>query len=132
MEYHTVTRTGMRPLRFRGECLYEDTTRTEDGLASQRWWEVEIYKLEDGRYVVARNYRTGWLSEAEVNEADVVDSADQAIFALEEHDPLEPVVGFPPGERFEHRQRHLEHVLRMAWRALVSRAAAALGVAEEV
>lgn len=129
---YTLPRTGMRPLRFRGEKLYSDTTRADDGPAEQRWWEVEIYRTLDGRYVVALHYQSQWLSELAAHRAEVVATLDEAIRLLETHDPLAPVVGFPPDRRYEARQQHLERTLRAAWQALVSRAAATLEVAEEL
>jgi hypothetical protein len=128
----TLTRTGQRPLAFDGEEQFRATSRARSGPAETRWWELVIYRTADARAVMELNYLSQWETETEWSTAAVYPTMEALFDALEQHNPLDPVRGYPDAPHYHAKQRTLEQSLRAAWATLVSQAAAALNVVERL
>jgi hypothetical protein len=66
----TVRRDGMRDLRFEGTRLADASDHSHQGDRQNRWTELYLYQLEDGRgYVLQRVFRTCWQGEEDAMQA---------------------------------------------------------------
>lgn len=112
METHTLPRTANTAVRFKGRLLAEvvepprpfKKARTD----TRRWFELRLYRHEDGRYVVSIGYRTGDEREQPADDVFVCATQDEVIDLLtvlpdgdeddecrQTYDPTEHVEGFP-------------------------------------
>lgn len=129
----TLPRSGQRPLRFTGTLLADGDTKRDSGPCNTRWWAVEVYQTEAGRYVLSLQWHTRWQGEQEHDAAFTAESLDEVAALLERADPLTYLIGFPhSGDgKYAERQRHIEKSLTQAWAALVSEILGELDIAEE-
>ena len=81
-----VERDGKRDLGFVGEVLAEASSRRWSEPSELRWTEITICRTEDGRYVVAVVGRTCWQGEKDRFSAEVCDTAEAVLAALERLD----------------------------------------------
>lgn len=130
----TLRRAGKRPLSFGGERIACGDTHAESGPSNTRWWTVAVYRTDAGRYVLATEWHTRWQGEKPSAAAGAYDTLEAIADALEAHDPLGHLVGFPVsgGEKYAERQRHIENVLRQSWAAMIGDVLGVLGVEERL
>lgn len=130
----TLLRSGKRPLSFVGELLAHADTHRNSGPSNTRWWAVSVYRTAAGRFVLALEWHTRWQGEMACQTAEVHDTLDAVAEALEAHNPLDRLVGFPSGGdgKYAARQAHVETVLRQAWAALVSDLLGEIGIQEQL
>lgn len=109
MTTHTLPRTGDVPLRFDGELIAEVTESPPPFKRAKhdtrRWFELRLFSVPDGRYVVAIGFRTGRETELPADDVFVCDSEQDVIDLLsppgndsecrQSYDPTEHVEGFP-------------------------------------
>jgi len=132
-ERHELPRSGRRALRFDGELMASASTWANEGPGNSRWWAIHVYSAGSPKQVVlALDWRTNWEKETGWNCADIMETVADAADALEAHDPLCKLAGYPPGQHFAARQRALEESVSASWGQAVVEIMAELGVAEEV
>ena len=132
MPNYTIPRTGQRPLEFTGQCLATTDSRTADGLANARWWELALYATADGRHLAAAAYRTQWDTELPQDRVEITPDLASAFDWLEAINPLEPVRGYPDSPHYQAKNAHLQQTLRGHYAQAVTRLANALGVTERL
>lgn len=142
-KYHLLPRTGLGPLKIRGEVLSHASGKPPDvGQAPPilRWHEITVYRLaEGGAYAVWVAYRSNWRGkpgsehggEVDRDGAEVFDTADEVVDMLSQYDIGQDVVGYPPGKNFEERQRLLLVRVRRNFESLVSKVLTARDFIEE-
>lgn len=125
-ETYTLTRTGQRPLEFRGRLLAEaDGDIGPSG--PSRWHELAVYQTEAGRYVVAITLLTRYQGEHDHHLVVYADDPEAIEAALREYDPCPPGIGYPPGPAYADRQARVTADLRRRYEVLVSDLFARLG-----
>lgn len=82
MEQFTLERDGQPPVTFVGEMLGHASSHTA---GKPRWFEVGIYRTEQGRYVVHGLGASDILGESDRGWVQVVDTADEVVGALYRH-----------------------------------------------
>ncbi len=70
----TVTRDGKKDLSFTGVHIAVASDHEHQGPQNTRWSEIDIYRTDSGKYVVAQVYRTRWQGEEDSHRADVCES----------------------------------------------------------
>ena len=120
IQEYTLTRTGERPLKFKGEVIAEAGGHWHVGQEQNRWHEIRIYKTAGGKHVLEVEYCTCWQGEDSNHRAIVYDTLEEAVDALEFIEPLEHLIGFPPHPQFAEKQARLEDSLRQRWGTLLS------------
>lgn len=131
---HTLPRSGKRALSFAGERIAGDSTLADNGPGNTRWWTVAVYRSDAGHYVLALEWHTRWQGEISSQSAEIYDALEAVADALEAHDPLCRLIGFPASGdgKYAARQQHIETMLRQSWAALVSELLGELGVQERL
>ena len=123
MQTFTLTRTGDRPLEFKGETLAAATSEGSSGPAETRWHDITLYNTETGSIICAITYHTRWDGEASHYSVQVcIDTQDVAGW-LRSYDPLAYLIGPPsggPGSPQEQRQERLRKDLRLRYENVVS------------
>lgn len=134
MTTHTLSRSGKRSLSFAGERIAGGSTMADSGPSNTRWWAVAVYRSDAGHYVLALEWHTRWQGEISNQTAEVYDTLEAVANALEAHDPLCRLIGFPTSTdgKYAARQQHMETVLRQSWAELVSELLGELGVEERL
>ena len=110
----TLNRTGERPLSFEGTLIASGRSpqyfkNLLDHQGRNRWFEVYVWKVRGGKFVVNVLYRfTGRLfREVPMDLAEVVESAEDAIGFLDEINVEDYVTGYPPYDEYAEKQDHL-------------------------
>lgn len=93
MDMITVRRTFDRPVRFRGEQLWEFETSPNNASPrysgrTGRWERLVLYETHDHRYVLSVAEYTMWQGERDVFDALVFKSLDEVVEHLKEHHPI--------------------------------------------
>jgi len=78
---HTIGRTGLPPIKFRGEMIGSGSTRRHD---SDRWTTVRIYRTAAGRYIYQVSNLTCWDGERDYFTAGSCASSAEVIAALKD------------------------------------------------
>jgi hypothetical protein len=117
MDRIVMSRSGDRPLEFEGELLVEASSGGND---VNRWHELSLYQTSDGSYVLRVGYRTRWEGEADADLALLCRSIDEVAEQLRMTDPLEHLLGYPPGPAYDAKRARLERDMRMRWDLAVS------------
>jgi len=79
MSDFNLPRSGQLPLRFNGELLAVSDSKRP---AAVRWSELEIYRVDDGRYVVHTVGRTTHHNERDRFTVTICDGAPEVLRAL--------------------------------------------------
>ena len=79
----TIRRDGDKDLTFNGLRLGSGSDHESNGSQDSRWSEIDIYRTDSGKYVVAQVYRTQWQGESESHHAEVCESAAEVLGLLE-------------------------------------------------
>jgi hypothetical protein len=120
MENITLNRTGDRPLTFAGELVTHYDTRIMAGKEHNRWHELAVYRLADGRLVASLGYRTIWDGEVDMDEAQVCSDPEEALEFFKFADSLAGLQGYPPGDHFRDKQARIERDMGARYDAAVS------------
>ena len=80
---YLVKRDNQRDLRITGEQLATASSHHYQGDRQNRWTELELYKTESGKYVIATIGRTCWQGESDYHTAVICDTEQEVIRALE-------------------------------------------------
>jgi len=117
MDTIRLRRTGSADVTFPGQEIASSCPCEND---LTRWHELRLYRVESGGYAVAISYLTRWQGEIECHDVHIVQDASSLIEALEVHDPIAAVQGYPPGEQFRAKQARLKSDLRRRYADQVS------------
>ncbi len=82
----TVTRDGKKDLQFTGVKIGSGSDHEHQGPQNSRWSEIDIFRTDSGRYVVAQVFRTRWQGEEDSRRAEVCESAAAVLELLEWED----------------------------------------------
>lgn len=124
MDNITLPRTGNRPVTFPGEELAAAHSGDHD---ANRWHELTLYRHADGRYILAVAYHTQWQGEHDHAAVYVAGDADDLAAQTQHIDPMEHVMGFPPGKQFDERRERLEKDLRTRFAVALGEILAEIG-----
>lgn len=119
MQRFTIPRTGDAPVVFEGEHLAEVSTRLAAGRERNRWFEVDLYRTQAGKYVLAIDFHTMWQGEHDTSRVVLCDSPADVRAELTLFNPLEDVGGYPPGDVYAEKQSRLERALFLDWQTAV-------------
>lgn len=115
MPLFTIEKTNELPLRFNGELLASVGQDDKPVGKFGRWYELALYKTDSGKYVIEIVFRSnacnsdGSKVEADDHDAIVCPTRDELLRVIQDWDPLEPLVGFPPGiSKYKSKQDALE------------------------
>jgi hypothetical protein len=109
MRHVEIPRSGDSPLRFNGELLASQSSRLVAGMEATRWHEMEIYRTDNGKYVIHLGWRTQWSREPSQDVALAAGSMQEAQEAIRAAlPPIEPLAGYPLAGRLEDRRLRLE------------------------
>lgn len=122
----TIRRSGDAPLRLVDYGLIaQASSRTDQWPRQTRWHEIEVWSddqavsgPEQPHCVVVR-YHTQWQDEDDHYAAWIVPRRGIAD-ALRGYDPLERVLGHPPGERYDQKRRRLRASMLAGWEEAVA------------
>ncbi len=87
LKTYTLTRDGMKDLRFKGEVLAEVSDHHYQGPRNTRWTVIKVYRTEAGAYVVGVVHRTLWENEADRYHAVVCEKPADVYQAMQDHFP---------------------------------------------
>ncbi len=79
---YTIRRDGKKDFVFTGVKLGSSSDYENQGPQNSRWHEIEMYKTNAGKYVVAQCYVTCWQGEEDSRRADVCESAAEVLELL--------------------------------------------------
>lgn len=116
-----LMRTGQPSLAFNGAVVAKHSNRGEKGPSSVRWHEVDLYRKEDGSYVVHILYRSKWRGERGLEEAFELQTIDGVESVLQEYDPVVYVQGYPPLPQYKEQQERLLSAIKLNWGWLCSK-----------
>ena len=85
-KHFTVTRDGKKDLTFAGVLIGSGSDHEHQGPQNSRWSEIDIYRTDSGKYIVAQVYRTRWQGEEDSHRAEVCESAAAVLELLEWED----------------------------------------------
>jgi len=97
MPIFKLARSGRAPLKFTGTLLADATSRVSSGFRSLRWHELQLYRREDGKLLLAIGYRTQWQGEEPRDDLLIVSDAEELDRAVAEFAP-EASVSVPPSD----------------------------------
>ena len=120
MQSYQLERTGNRPVTFTGELIAESSTHSTDGPASNRWWNLSLYKTESEKFALHIEYQTQWQGEHGRSDVSFRNSPEGLMKQLYLIEPEDAVIGYPLGQQYEDKQARLELILRQAWDKAVS------------
>lgn len=127
-----LLRTGNAPLEFEGEKIAGVSGQRFRGKQRNRWHELALYRLADGRFVLSLRYRTQWEGEAEADEAHVCADQAELLQVLRGVDPADRVQGYPPHEVYAAKQARLIEDLRVTCENLISDLLEEAGITERL
>ena len=78
----TLTRDGARDLEFPGELIGDASSRRMGGQNQSRWQEFEVYRHDDGRYVLSVRSLSQWIGEEERCDVTICASPSDLLDAL--------------------------------------------------
>lgn len=134
MKEYMLKRSGQRALTFTGDELASVSTFSDNGPGNLRYWNISVFKTESDQFVLCMAWFSRWQGENEYDSATVHESLADVATALEAHDPLSRLIGFPSdvSGKYADRQRHIETVLRQQWQNAVSEILGDLDIAERI
>lgn len=77
-----VYRDGKKDLSFTGVLLGSGSDHEHQGPQNSRWSEIDIYRTDSDRYVVAQTFRTLWQGEEDSRRAEVCQPAADVLELL--------------------------------------------------
>lgn len=127
-----LPRSGLPPLRFRGEKIAFSDGSPAAGRERSRWHELAVYRAAAGGYVAAVRYRTAWDGEQDRRDAYAAATPGELARLLAAHDPCAAVAGYPAGGQFADKQARLLADVRARYEAQVSEVLAGPEFHEEI
>lgn len=86
METIKLARTDQKYLRFQGDLLGSESTRSHQGPAQNRYHNFTVYRAEKGGFVIHDEYRTRWQGERDELRAIICETPlDVATWLIERH-----------------------------------------------
>ncbi len=114
-----LPRTGSADVTFTGRLLAE--SGPDNARDQTRSHTLRLYAMEPRGYAVAIAYETRWEGEQGHDDVYVIgDDPQKVVEALERHDPVACVAGYPPGEQFQAKQTRLLTGLKRRYDTQVS------------
>lgn len=112
-----LSRTGDRPLVFDGECLSEVENRHFSGKEQNRWFQLGLYKINGGDYVLHVGYRTIWQNETDIDDVTIYSSLNDIPPYLNAmaHHAINDYMNLPIGAQFEEKRELITKQLRMGF-----------------
>lgn len=121
-----ISRTGQPALRLDGYGLVATaSSKAPNGPRQNRWHEIDLWCADgmlqgpEQRHCLAIRYRTQWEGELGHDFAELVLRRGIGD-AVREYDPLEHVVGYPPGEQYAAKREALHRAIRSGYEHAVS------------
>lgn len=129
---YRLLRTGDQALAFQGRLIAEACGTNINGRDRDRAHDVRVYQTVGGTYLVEIIYWSTWKGEPECRTVIAAGREPARVAAvLRTHDPLKPVLGYPPAERFRQKQERLLARIRADYATRVSDVLACLPNAVE-
>lgn len=120
--------TGEPSLEFEGTSLVFESNNWVNGRDRNRYHEIMVYEPSDGGYILHVSFITQWQGEYDHYAAWELETLEQVVEKLNNYDPIEFLVGFPPGEHFAEKQERLEESLKRDWIELKGKVFNELGI----
>jgi len=79
MEKFIISRDGLPPISFLGECIGTGSNHSHQGPRQNRWTVVKIYKTKGGHYVAYVHYFTCYEGESDTRRAVASATAGELI-----------------------------------------------------
>lgn len=111
-----LERTGNTPLILKGTVI--SSAFPSEGLPD-RYFDIDIFRTSNS-YVLHISYFTTWRNESDRHDVYVCKSPEEVVANLLAHNWEEHVVGFPPGDKYEDRQKRLMDTLKRQYDTFVS------------
>lgn len=128
MQEVTIPRSGMPPLRFRGEEIARVDGQHAAGGDHNRWHEIVVYRTAGGTYAIAIDYHSQWQGELSHHFAATCADPGEVNRIVQGYDPTANVVGYPPGDGYARKQDRLIADICRRYRALATELYEQLGV----
>lgn len=121
-----INRTGREPLAINGTIVSRACGKhyaQKPGESASDYWEITIYQQTDAPanappYVVAIAYHKEVRGQA--HDHYFAELTDRPAFVLGKYDPLDVLVGYPPGAAFDDKQLQLETACQRQFQSLIS------------
>jgi hypothetical protein len=114
-----LRRSGLAPLSIDAETpIRSFDGQRFAGREQNRWYELDLYELDDGTFAVRAGYRTQWQGESDYDWAAAGD-APGIVRWLDDWCVPEGI-GYPTGDAYADRQARLMSQLQTQWEAGVS------------
>jgi hypothetical protein len=120
MSTFTIRVTGDRPVTFKGDLIAQTNSRGTNGPTETRWYELALYRKQDGEYVLHIGYRTQWQGEEDTDLVEICGSEEEVAEHLRMTSPHHDVVGYPLGKQYEERQARMMRQMAVALQNAVS------------
>lgn len=118
-----LPRSGTGPLQFEGERIAfasgHDLWPKDKPRPPNRYHNIGLYRTQNGRYVVAVEFRCDTMFDDPYDEVAVLESAKEVVEYLEDFDPCEGVRGWTL-ERHAEQDKRLRDALTNNFERLVS------------
>lgn len=120
MRDYILERTGLPPVRFRGEELAWELDEKGTGGVNKRWHILRLYRSEKGRILLQIQYQTDWRNDLPHDDVLEAETVAGLAHLLEDYDPAECVKGFPPNPDYAEKQAALLAEVRQRFGRLVT------------
>lgn len=90
--------TGGQPVEFHGARLCRVQPPSTRRSRLQRWYQIEVFLTDAGRYVVSITYNTRAPAEERRYTIELCDSLEDVAAVLDAYDPTAHIIGYPPDE----------------------------------
>lgn len=133
-----LPRSGLSAASFQGELLAEvvgppEAKRRKNVII--RYHELQLYRTDQGKYVVAIGFRTELPQESNQDSVYVCDTqaeVEALLIGDQGYDPCQFLEGFPPWDKFKERQERLEMRVTEEFESRVGQLLASAGFVEEL
>jgi len=116
-----LLRSGDQPIAFEGHLIADKSGPQINGRDRDRGHDIRLYRTTAGTYLVEIVYWSTWKGEPECRTVIAAGREPSRVTAaLKLHDPLKPVLGYPPAERFKPKQDRLLARIRADYATRVS------------
>ena len=106
MPEYTVPRFDEAPLAFEGELLASVSGQhTRPGKTNNRWHEIDLFKTQSGKYVVAIRFCCATQHDDPYEDAEVFTTPQESLAFLHDYDPVENVRGWPLAKNADNDRR---------------------------
>lgn len=119
-------RSGLPPLIADCVIVARESSQQPERELSEYWHEITLGVTPKGRYVLGIQYRASRPGQPEHAYAVICDRPEDVPPALQQYDPIEWVLGWPAGEKFQARQQKLLSAIQAGYYSAVSRVMAAV------